>query len=582
VAALLKFDLPNVLAHLDKVLYLDGDLIVRGDLAELYATDLTGRYLAAVVDSGSIYYRHKYVQQVQDYFNSGVMLLNLALMRSEGASEKLVEAKRNSGDSLLMDQNVFNVVFDGKVRLLPIRYNLLYVNLLRAKGKYTIGDINRRYQTQYHSLDEVAEDALIVHYSSKDKPWKSFDVPLGEEWRSYFQEIRDVCGFVQAAAPGTPEDRQAPKVSVVIPVYNTEEYLKAALDSVAGQTLTDIEVICVDDGSTDGSPEILRQYAQRDRRFRLFSQPNGGQSSARNVGIRAASGTYVYFFDSDDLLVPTALETLYRRAEEDRLQLLLFDGETFYDTEELKARFPQYETHYIRNKAYPGVWDGGALYAEMVSNGDYKVSPCLQFFRCGYLEQAGLTYLEGIIYEDNLFAMQAILLARRAGHTADRLFRRRVRGGSTMTRRPTFRNFRGYYICLQAMYLFILENAFSDAVVAAASKQLSHFLKTTGSCYRQLSPEDKRKPWCGGKKERMFSELLYRSVLLEGAEEHQSAAAMEEIRNIHASASYRIGRFITLIPRKLRGGVRCYREHGWRYTWQRLLVHLGLRPDSRK
>ena len=91
-----------------------------------------------------------------------------------------------------------------------------------------------------------------------------------------------------------------PKVSVIIPVYNTEPYLRQCLDSVVNQTLLDIEIICVDDGSTDTSPEILREYAASDSRIRIFTQPHADAGVARNLGLRHASGKYLSFLDADD------------------------------------------------------------------------------------------------------------------------------------------------------------------------------------------------------------------------------------------------------------------------------------------
>ena len=92
------------------------------------------------------------------------------------------------------------------------------------------------------------------------------------------------------------------KVSVIIPVYNTEKYLRNCLNSIITQTLIEIEIICINDGSTDSSLEILREYAQRDDRFVLISQTNKGQSFARNKGIDVARGEYIAFVDSDDYL----------------------------------------------------------------------------------------------------------------------------------------------------------------------------------------------------------------------------------------------------------------------------------------
>ena len=95
------------------------------------------------------------------------------------------------------------------------------------------------------------------------------------------------------------------KVSVIIPVYNVEPYLKQCMDSVVGQTLKDIEIICVDDGSTDGSLDILKEYATEDSRIQIIEQKNAGAGAARNNGMRHATGKYLSFLDSDDFFEPT-------------------------------------------------------------------------------------------------------------------------------------------------------------------------------------------------------------------------------------------------------------------------------------
>ena len=105
-------------------------------------------------------------------------------------------------------------------------------------------------------------------------------------------------------------------VSVLIPVYNTEAYLRKCLDSITNQTLQDLEIICVDDGSTDGSADILQEYRRRDSRIRIVTKRNGGLPSARNAGLDAASGEYVGFVDSDDWIEPDMFRRLYETAKE--------------------------------------------------------------------------------------------------------------------------------------------------------------------------------------------------------------------------------------------------------------------------
>jgi glycosyltransferase involved in cell wall biosynthesis len=105
-----------------------------------------------------------------------------------------------------------------------------------------------------------------------------------------------------------------PAVSLIIPVYNVESYLRKALDSAAAQTLQNIEVIMVNDGSTDNCPQIMREYAEKYPHFHFISQENGGLSAARNTALKQAQGEYIAFLDSDDFLAPTFLETLYHTA----------------------------------------------------------------------------------------------------------------------------------------------------------------------------------------------------------------------------------------------------------------------------
>lgn len=105
-----------------------------------------------------------------------------------------------------------------------------------------------------------------------------------------------------------------PAISIIIPVYNTEKYLKECLDSVIAQTFSDWELIIVDDGSTDGSPQICEEYASRDERINVIHKANGGFSSARNAGLDASKGDYLFFIDSDDIIRPNTLDHLFKNA----------------------------------------------------------------------------------------------------------------------------------------------------------------------------------------------------------------------------------------------------------------------------
>ena len=122
--------------------------------------------------------------------------------------------------------------------------------------------------------------------------------------RSYGNCIREAEGF----------NTDDPLVSVIIPVYNVSRYLLQCLDSVISQTWRNLEIIIIDDGSTDGSGRICDQYADRDDRIKVIHSPNRGLSAARNLGLENLKGQYIAFVDSDDLIEPHAIETLIRTA----------------------------------------------------------------------------------------------------------------------------------------------------------------------------------------------------------------------------------------------------------------------------
>ena len=199
-AALLKFNLPFLLPELDRVLYLDGDILVRSDLTPLWNADLEGATIGAVRDSGSLYFNYKYSKICPCYFNSGVMLLDLAKMRKTDASTRLIQTKRvenASSKKRLMDQNAFNIVFRNDVKLLPIRWNLLLVNLKRAEFRWTLSDIEHAYGVRYPDFQAMLDNAAIWHFSSKDKPWKYGNIFHGDDWRNIYERFPDAIPLPQ-------------------------------------------------------------------------------------------------------------------------------------------------------------------------------------------------------------------------------------------------------------------------------------------------------------------------------------------------------------------------------------------------
>lgn len=129
-----------------------------------------------------------------------------------------------------------------------------------------------------------------------------------------------------ATATRAPEAPQHPALSIIVPVYNVEDYLDACLDSLQAQTFTDIEIVCVNDGSPDGSRGILEKRQAEDARIVVVDKPNGGLSSARNAGINAARGTYIGFLDADDRFTPNACQRIVETFQQTNADVVTFGG----------------------------------------------------------------------------------------------------------------------------------------------------------------------------------------------------------------------------------------------------------------
>ena len=367
-----------------------------------------------------------------------------------------------------------------------------------------------------------------------------------------------------------------PKVSVIIPVYNTERFLPECLNSILEQTLQEIQVICVNDGSWDNSLQILEEYASKDSRITIISQENMGQSAARNAALKISTGRYVCMVDSDDMLEKCALEELYKYADAQSLDILFFEADSIYMNQNLKSVHAGYSTYYKRKNDYGKAVSGANLFTNLVINNEYRVSPCLQLIRRLHLLQHNILFPVGIVHEDNLFTFENLLQADRAAVINKPYYIRRIREDSVMTRAPGFANVYGYLICYAHMLAFVLQHKLDSSTLQCARTVIDGMRQSAQNTYCQLSKTEKEKV----SNLNAIEMLWFETVVLKPSKKEIAYSLPEnpgEAALIRASASYRIGRFITWIPRKVRGLFRCCREHGWRYTCKRVLVHLHLK-----
>ncbi len=218
-----------------------------------------------------------------------------------------------------------------------------------------------------------------------------------------------------------------PKFSIIIPVYNAEKYLEQCLDSALGQTLSDIEVICINDGSTDSSLSILRAYAQKDKRIFYLSQENQGLSCARNVALKRACGEYILFLDSDDYLQLDACEILYHQATRYSLDMLSYSAFAFDDLTSQSINFPYYDFTYLPHDFNTNVFNYKDCYSFMHQ---MAVTSGLTVYRRDFIEFHHISFQPHLCFEDNLFFYQAFTTAERCGIITDKLYYKRFQPSS--------------------------------------------------------------------------------------------------------------------------------------------------------
>jgi len=223
-------------------------------------------------------------------------------------------------------------------------------------------------------------------------------------------------------------------VSVVMPCYNVEKYIDETLDSLVNQSLQDIEIICLDDGSTDDTLNHLKKYEEKYSNIKVISETNHKQGYERNLGASMAHGKYLYFMDSDDLLDAKCLELISGYMEKDNLDLAFFEADSFFETEELSEKYGHYKTLYHRKHEYPDVMEGKDLFVLFRANGDMNVSPCMQMVRREVIIDNHIKFDETLpMLEDNIYSIKTLLAAKRTKCFRDVLYKRRVRESSTMT-----------------------------------------------------------------------------------------------------------------------------------------------------
>lgn len=371
--------------------------------------------------------------------------------------------------------------------------------------------------------------------------------------------------------------KNMPKVSIIMPVYNEEAFLKETLDSVISQTLKDIEIICVDDGSTDNSVRILQEYAKNDKRILVLQQKNSGAGTARNFGMTRATGEYLAFLDSDDLYEPAMLEEMYTSARQDDLDVIVCRADAF-DSKTGRHK----ETRWtVKTQYLPSVKPFAATDVPDNFFATFVWWPWDKLFKKTFVDELGIVFQNLRTSNDLFFVAAATLKAKRISYVDKVLAHHRVglKSSLSVTRENSWDCF---YHALTAVKQFLREQRLyerfeADFINYALHFSLWHLNTIHGNTYSLLYNALKNKwfeefdilghteDFFYNKTEfRQFNEIMemdldtYLCKRIDSLEQDRLNKAKEirrlkkKLSDVQNSLSFRAGRILTFLPRKLR------------------------------
>ena len=544
-AALYKFYIADIFEDLDRILYLDSDLLIRRDLSELFDTDLTDAYAAVVKDYKPMTYTPPHTEYLHishsAYFNSGVMLLNLRKMREDSIRDKLIEYRKN-GINFFMDQDALNVVFQEKVRYLPFYYNVTS----SVMGHFDTNAICRYYDLDMSETKaQIYDRAYIVHLCTKYKPWKYSNVPFADEWFQYYR---------QANIPGLPEREEITEEERKLAFANFESYLTLEKLKKTQELIISLTSF---PGRVPYLPQVLqslvRQTLKADRILLWLADsqfPNREADLPEEVLRFRDSGVEICWCDD---LRPHKKYFYTMQQYPDSIVITVDDDVCYADnlTQRLLQsyyRFPYavsaMRAHQIRFDEN-GVMKPYAKWRREIPDINYPSHALVA------------TGVSGVLYPPHCLPQE------------------------------TFNKEMILRLCLNADDLWLktmeLINNVPVVLVDIAGKAENILGSQDTALWRTNDAQGENDIYfenilnhynlVHGPSDTLHDRMRISSAAFESAKdlgagylEQALRIARQEVEELQASRSYRIGRMITFIPRKIRGGIICCQENGFFYT----------------
>ena len=320
-------------------------------------------------------------------------------------------------------------------------------------------------------------------------------------------------------------------VSVIIPVYNAEAYLEECFHSVCTQDHKNLQIIFINDGSTDSSGKLIDHYADADKRVTKITEDNHGLGYARNRGLENAAGKYVLFLDSDDMLNRGIISALVSRAEKDDLDMVIFDGKT-YPANNQREKYHIIEP--CHQYDYPDVYSGAELFAKMHQNEDLIGTAWINLYKTQWLRENQIVFPEGILHEDELWTFTCFRKAVRTGYLRQTGYFYRIRENSIMTKRPGIDNLRGLYLTIHNEILICFNNKIETKYESAFTEHITQLQQQTAALYAN------NKDTFSAQAKTPFDQMMLGDM--ENAEYQKIIDQLNEnINDIYQSSSWKVG-----------------------------------------
>lgn len=377
-----------------------------------------------------------------------------------------------------------------------------------------------------------------------------------------------------------------PKVSIVVPIYNVEKYLRQCLDSIVNQTLKEIEIICVDDGSTDSSPQIIKEYADKDPRVKVITKTNSGYGNSMNRGFDLATGEYIGIVESDDYAEPNMFEALYSIASKNNLDVVKSGFYFYYSVPKERNEKVEIASKSTELKTFCPATDFKAP-MEMVEFFNLKPSIWSAIYRKEFIRENQIRFTEtpGASFQDTAFSFKVMALAKRVQITRDAFLHYRQDNESSSI------NSKAKIFCVcdeyEEIQRFLETNPFNRGTLECIANRLKYDtymwnlsripLKYKYLFVERASVELAEAFEKGTIEKKYFEEYKWTDLkkLVEDPVDYYTEKVLNEpgkattaMEKIKKSYSYRIGRLITFVPRKIMGGLQSIRDDGVAYTFR--------------